>query len=181
LQEIKPTDADFWQMQYLADPRKRLKNQPSPDTSPTTQYAAALGPAGADGSLSQTLATTPGQTYTLEFWLANMSSGHDDFSAHWGSTTEMALVNQNTFGYTEYVFDVTTTSTSTLLQFDYLQDPTQWRLDDVSVTAGAATSGLTVIGAPGGGSTLTNPAGTTSDILTSNGNNVTFVFPAHPS
>jgi hypothetical protein len=141
------------------------------------QYAAALGPAGADGSLSQTLATTPGQTYTLEFWLANVSSGPNDFSAHWGSTTEMALVNQNAFGYTEYVFDVTAASTSTLLQFDYRQDPTQWRLDNVSVTAGAAKSGLTVLGAPGGGSTLTNPAGTNSDILTGNGNGVTFVFP----
>jgi autotransporter passenger strand-loop-strand repeat protein len=99
--------------------------------------AAALGPAGADGSLSQTLATTPGQHYTLSFWLYNASTATDDFSVHWGGTTEKALVNEVAQGYTEYQFDVVATSATTLLQFNYRQDPTQWRLDDVSVTAGA--------------------------------------------
>ncbi len=36
LQEIKLTAATFLQMQRLADPRKRLKNQTSPDSSRTT-------------------------------------------------------------------------------------------------------------------------------------------------
>ena len=38
LQEIKPTDAAFLQMQSLAHPRKRLKNQASPGFSRTTKY-----------------------------------------------------------------------------------------------------------------------------------------------
>ena len=34
-------------------------------------YAAGLGSMGSDGTLSQTIATTAGQTYTLSFWLQN--------------------------------------------------------------------------------------------------------------
>src|SRR6185312_13235283 len=36
LQEIKPTDIPFLQMQGRADPRERLKNLGSPDSSRTT-------------------------------------------------------------------------------------------------------------------------------------------------
>ena len=43
LQEMKLTDAAFRQMQYLANPRKRLKNQASPDTSRAT--ISTFGPA----------------------------------------------------------------------------------------------------------------------------------------
>ena len=99
------------------------------------QFAAALGPAGGDGSLSQDLATTPGQHYTLDFWLANMSTATDDFTVTWGGTKVMGLVNQPAQGYTEYQFDVVATSSATHLEFDYRQDPTQWRLDDISVVA----------------------------------------------
>ena len=37
-------------------------------------YAAGMGSVGADGTLSQTIATTAGQTYTLSFWLQNEGS-----------------------------------------------------------------------------------------------------------
>ena len=104
------------------------------------QFAAALGPAGGDGSLSQDLATTPGQHYTLDFWLANMSTATDDFAVMWGGTKVMGLVNQPSQGYTEYQFDVVATSSVTHLEFDYRQDPTQWRLDDISVVAADMTS-----------------------------------------
>jgi hypothetical protein len=42
LQEIKLTAATFLQMQRIADPRKRLKNQTSPDSSRTTYYSRPL-------------------------------------------------------------------------------------------------------------------------------------------
>ena len=38
-------------------------------------YAAALGSVGWDGTISQTIATTPGQEYQLTFWLANDLNG----------------------------------------------------------------------------------------------------------
>jgi parallel beta-helix repeat protein len=108
--------------------------------SDSGQFAAALGPAGGDGSLSQDLATTPGQHYTLDFWLANMSTATNDFTVTWGGTKVMGLVNQAAQGYTEYQFDVVATSSVTHLEFDYRQDPTQWRLDDISVVAADMTS-----------------------------------------
>jgi hypothetical protein len=96
------------------------------------QYAAALGPAGGDGSLSQNIPTTAGQQYTLTFWLANMSTATDEFSAKWNGTTIFSLVNAPAQPYTEYTFTVTGTAGSSTLEFDYRQDPTQWRLDAIS-------------------------------------------------
>jgi hypothetical protein len=139
-------------------------------------YAAALGPASGLGSLSQTLATTSGQHYTLDFWLANVSSGPDDFMIKWnGTAVAPEIVNEHAQGYTEYKFDLVATGATTALEFDYRQDPTQWRLDDISVTAGTATQGLAVIGTTGN-DTLSNLAGTTSDLFTGNGGIDTFVF-----
>ena len=139
------------------------------------QFAAALGPAGGDGSLSQDLTTTPGQHYTLDFWLANMSTSTDDFAVKWGGTTVMELVNQPAQDYTEYKFDVVATSTTTHLEFDYRQDPTQWRLDDISLVAAASdtaptsttgTSGDDVLRGTSGADVLTGYAG--NDIYTVN-------------
>ena len=102
--------------------------------SQSGQYAVAMGPAGSDGTLSQTLHTTAGQQYTLDFWLANMSSGPDDFTVKWNGTTLLALVNASAQNYTEYTYTVTATGSTSNLEFDFRQDPTQWRLDGISVT-----------------------------------------------
>jgi hypothetical protein len=138
-------------------------------------YAADFGSVGTDGVLSQNLTTVAGQTYTFDFWLANLGGGPNDFTAKIGGVTEMHLVNQPVQGYMEYVFNFTATSSTTPIEFDFMQNPSEWHLDDVSVTAGAATSGLTVVGTKGN-DTLTNPSGTTSDILIGNGGVDSFVF-----
>ena len=39
------------------------------NTAESGTYAAAFGSMEADGTLSQTIATTAGQDYTLSFWL----------------------------------------------------------------------------------------------------------------
>src|SRR5262249_2874481 len=39
------------------------------NTPHTGTFAAFLGPVGSDGTLSQNVATTPGQQYVLSFWL----------------------------------------------------------------------------------------------------------------
>jgi hypothetical protein len=44
LQEIKPTAAAFLQMQRLDDPRQRLKNQATPDSSRATRSLEILYP-----------------------------------------------------------------------------------------------------------------------------------------
>ena len=98
-------------------------------------YAAGLGPVGADGTLTQNLQTVAGQHYTLDFWLANASSGPDDFTVKWNGQVVSALVNKSAQAYTEYTFDVVGTSGTSNLEFDFRQDPSHWSLDNVSVTA----------------------------------------------
>jgi parallel beta-helix repeat protein len=99
----------------------------------TGNNAAAFGAIGSDGTISQTLTTVVGQTYTLDFWLANLSGGPNDFTAKIGGVTELQLVNAAAQPYTEYSYTYTATSTSTTLEFDAMQQPAQWDLDDVSV------------------------------------------------
>ena len=70
------------------------------------KYAAVLGPIGSDGTLSQNLQTTAGESYTVTFWLANSSGGPDDFTAKWNGQTLLALNNAPQQGYTEYTYHV---------------------------------------------------------------------------
>jgi phospholipase/lecithinase/hemolysin len=105
-------------------------------------YGAQLGPPDNDADLSQTLSTTIGQTYTLSFWLKNIANPNNnnitpnDFTVDWaGTDVGLDLVNAAAFGYTEYTYNLTATTTSTELKFVFRQDPWYWALDDVSVTA----------------------------------------------
>ena len=41
-----------------------------------------MGSMGSDGTLSQTIATTAGKTYTLSFWLKNEGIGSQRFHGH---------------------------------------------------------------------------------------------------
>ena len=97
------------------------------------QDAAGFGSVGSDGTISQNLTTVVGQSYTLDFWLANASGGPNDFTAKIGGVTELHLVNAAAQPYTHYDFTFTATSTSTPLEFGFRQDPSHWSLDDVSV------------------------------------------------
>ena len=96
--------------------------------------AAALGSTGSDGTLSQTIQTTAGQNYTLTFWLANQSSGTNDFSVKWNGTTVSSLVNASAQGYTQYTFNVVATGSTSTLEFDARNDPSHWSLDNISLT-----------------------------------------------
>ena len=71
-----------------------------------------MGSVGSDGTLSQTIATTAGQTYTLSFWLQNEGSSPNDFSAIWNGQTLLSLTNAAQSGYTEYTYTVTATSST---------------------------------------------------------------------
>ena len=106
------------------------------------QYAVGLGSVGSDGTLSQTIQTTPGQQYTLSFWLGNeQTSSSDDFTVTWDGQTLLALTSTPAQGYTLYTYTVTATGSNSLLDFAARQDPSEWILDDVSVTpVGAETS-----------------------------------------
>ena len=97
-------------------------------------YAAGLGSIGADGTLSQTIATMAGKTYVLSFWLQSEASGGNDFKAIWNGQTLLSLTNAAQFGYKQYSYVVTATSSATTLEFSAANLPSRWDLDNVSMT-----------------------------------------------
>src|SRR5208282_5646282 len=76
-----------------------------------------------------------GQTYTLSFWLQNEESGTNDFTALWNGQTLLSLSNAAQSGYTEYTYTVTATGSTTTLEFSAANGPSQWDLDNISLTA----------------------------------------------
>lgn len=101
-------------------------------------YAAFFGPQGSLGSITQLLTTNVGATYTLSYWLYNGGGSPNQFIASWNNTPVSTLTDASASAYTNYVFSVTATSTSTPLSFSFRQDPNFWNIDDISVTASSA-------------------------------------------
>lgn len=105
-----------------------------PFYAPNSANFGAVG--SSDDVLSQTLTTVPGRTYTISFELAHDSTNSEnDFSAWWGTTNLLNLVNTSAFGYTLETFTATATGTFTVLQFDGREVPAWYDLDNVSVTS----------------------------------------------
>jgi hypothetical protein len=96
-------------------------------------YDLALGAINAEYQVYQDVATTPGQTYQVQFWLENPGGTPSNFTASFGGETLLSLSNTNAQGYTEYTYDVTATGSSSELLFVAEQNPSYWYLDDVSV------------------------------------------------
>ncbi|HSY17576.1 MAG TPA: choice-of-anchor tandem repeat GloVer-containing protein [Candidatus Acidoferrales bacterium] len=106
-------------------------------------YDASFGTVGSLGYLSQTLATTPGQTYLLSFALDSPDGDTpNEFVVSWNGTNLLDETDLPAFGWTNLQFAVTATGTSTVLQFGVQDDPSNLGLDDVSVVA--TTTGLPV-------------------------------------
>src|ERR1039457_6255521 len=86
-------------------------------------FYAALGPVGADGTLSQTFTTTAGAHYTFSFWFASNGDNPSDFSASWDGVSVLSLTNPNT-GVPWTLFSFTETGTgSDTIQFSFRDDP----------------------------------------------------------
>ncbi len=102
-------------------------------------YFAAVGFNGADGSISQTLATTAGAQYTLSFAYFAENGTPNDFSVAFGGNTVLSITNDtsnstNPVTWTPYSFTVTATSNSTDLVISGRNDPLYSGVDSVSVT-----------------------------------------------
>ena len=139
-------------------------------------YAAAMGSVNSNGTLSQTLQTTAGQQYTLSFWLANDSGGPNDFTATWNGIPVLALTNAPGQRYTEYTYIVTATGSTSTLQFAAEQNPTQWNLDNISVTAGVnAAPGTTLRSSVSMAGPATIGTGATLELAAADSGSVTFL------
>jgi len=102
-------------------------------------FSAFFGPIGSDGFISQALATTTGQSYTVSFWLANFIPGTieepNGFHLYWGGSEIFSLLNApNLGGYTQYSFVAQATSSSTTLSMGFRNDLDYFILDDVDVS-----------------------------------------------
>jgi uncharacterized protein YhjY with autotransporter beta-barrel domain len=108
-----------------------------------------MGPNTTPGNLTQTVTTTVGTTYTLTFQLASDGETPNEFKAIVGGTQLTSSTNLPAQGFTLYTYDYTATSTSTLLDFVFRDDPGFLSFADVffgipvSPTVAIRTQGLT--------------------------------------
>jgi len=102
-------------------------------------------------NLTQTLATTPGANYTIDFWVALGGVPSNSFiNVQWGAATVFSLTTSSGFGYTEHILNVTGSTASTDLTFVLGYGGSAivtWYLDDISVNPAG-------VGVPDGGSTV---------------------------
>jgi hypothetical protein len=106
-------------------------------TAHTGTFAAGFGAvASIPDSITQAVPTTPNSPYTFSFWLLNQVAGSDSFQAIWNGTTVLDLTpTLNTFPYTQFTFNVTSSAgATTTIQFNGYDTPSFNYLDDVSVT-----------------------------------------------
>jgi hypothetical protein len=98
-------------------------------------YDALFGAVGStDDSIYQTIDTIAGNSYSVDFYLRHAASDDEnDFTASWNGDPLLALHNAAAFGWTEYTYDVTASSSSANLEFSGREVPIFYFLDDVSV------------------------------------------------
>jgi Immunoglobulin domain len=97
-------------------------------------YEALLGNETSPGTLSQTVATTPGTTYLLSCWFNNLYGDPGQFSVSWDGNVLLNETNPVANGWTSYQFTVTATQTSTVVQFGFFDNAANYfGLDDVSL------------------------------------------------
>lgn len=98
-------------------------------------YGAYFGPVGSLGFISQTLATTPGTSYNISFWLASEGGTPNEIQVFWGGERIFDLSNLSSQDYALYSFVFPATAVTTVLMLGLRNDPSYHYLDDVSVNA----------------------------------------------
>ena len=102
-------------------------------------YGAFLGDTTL-ATLSQTLATVPGQYYLLSLWVNNINSGAgQELMVNWnadsaGVNTLFSVLNPAAFAWTNLQFVVCATGTNATLEIEAENGANYFGLDDVSMT-----------------------------------------------
>lgn len=98
-------------------------------------FAAYFGPVGDTATISQTIATTPGDEYSLSFYLANPVGGTPNyFSVTFGNSSFSFSNFGVAFGWQQFTLTTVATSNQTDLSFTFQNDPAYWFLDNVTVS-----------------------------------------------
>lgn len=96
-------------------------------------YSAFFGAVGSYNIISQTIATTVGDTYNISFALDNSGGPYSEVYVAWGGTQVFDIQPSHTFGWNDFGVDVAATSASTTVSFGFEQVPSYFNLDDASV------------------------------------------------
>jgi hypothetical protein len=103
-------------------------------------FAAYFGPVGDTATIAQTIATTPGDQYSLSFYLANPVGGTPNFFSVTFGNSSFSFSNFGVaFGWQQFTLSTVATSDQTDLSFTFRNDPSYWFLDNVSVSQSGGT------------------------------------------
>lgn len=97
-------------------------------------FGVSFGAVGSEAPLGQTLATTPGATYTVSFWLNSIGRIPDSVSLTWDGQVIFSQSDIPADGWVQHSFTEVASGSSTDLTFGLRQDPSWSGLDDISVT-----------------------------------------------
>ena len=87
-------------------------------------YGAYFGPVQSMGYIEQTVATAPGASYDLSFFLSNDDElAVNSFSVSWNGVDLIAREDMASFDWTRYSFDVVATDSTRTLKFGFFKSP----------------------------------------------------------
>ncbi|MBE7159478.1 MAG: PEP-CTERM sorting domain-containing protein [Rhodospirillales bacterium] len=117
-------------------------------------WAAEFGNAGSLATVSQTLSTVIGQSYTFSFYFASDGTVPNEFRVSFGNSRLFDSTNIPASNYTLESFNVVATDAATTITFGGRNDLGFINLDDVSVVANVpepSTWAMLGLGAVGAG------------------------------
>lgn len=98
-------------------------------------YGVQIGPVTTPGYLSQIIGPAQiGELYTVSCWLENFEAGANNFTLSWGDFSVFGLTNQPAFAWTNIQFNLQATRPTEFLEFQFVNNPSYFGFDDVSVT-----------------------------------------------
>ena len=103
---------------------------------------AFFGPVGTLGGIQQTLATTAGAQYFISFIFNSDGGTPGNFIVDFGGQNLLNLVNPPSAGNQTFAFNAIATAASTVLKFQFRDDPGFVLLDGVQVIPEPASLGL---------------------------------------
>lgn len=98
-------------------------------------YGVEFGAVGSLGYITQSIPTTPGGSYTLDFDLRNDGGTPSQAQVTIDGALQMFLLNPAAFGWTHFSLDFTgaLSAAVTDIEFGFQQNPAWFGLDNVSV------------------------------------------------
>jgi len=133
--ELSSTSIPFWAVSGFIAQGFDFLLDTNPADAHTGSNSFAGGGIGAPGFISQNIPTRPGQNYTIDLWLANLSGFSDgtELQVLWGGNLIFDQTDILGFGYNHIVIDPMATGPSTALSIGLRDDSFFLNVDDISV------------------------------------------------